>query len=61
MEGPDDGPSLGLAFSSPFFLFLAVLGFYCVRAFSVVGGDYTLVAVRGLLIAVASFVAETRL
>ena len=55
-----NGPSLGLAFSSPFFLFLAVLGFYCVRAFSVVGGDYTLVAVRGLLIMTSSLVAELR-
>ena len=42
------------------FLFLAVLGLHCRMGFSVVGasGSYALLAVRGLLIAVASLVAE---
>ena len=42
------------------FLFLAVMGHNCCMGFSVAGasGDYSLLAVRGLLIAVASLVAE---
>ena len=42
------------------FLFLAVLGLHCCMGLSVVGasGGYSLRAVRGLLVAVASLVAE---
>ena len=42
------------------FLFLAVLGLHCCMGLSVVGasGGYSLRAVRGLLVAVASPVAE---
>ena len=45
------------------YLFLAVLGLRCCEGFSlvVVSRSYFLVAVHGLLIAVASLVAEHRL
>ena len=44
-------------------LFLVVLGLCCCTGFSlvVVSGDYSLVAVRRLLIVMASLVAEHRL
>ena len=45
------------------FLFLAVLDLHCCSGFSLVAGnkDYSLVAVLGLLIAVASLLTEHRL
>ena len=46
--------------NSFFYLFWTVLGFYCCVGFSlfVTSGGYSLGAVHGLLIEVASFVAE---
>ena len=45
------------------FLFLALLGLRCYMGFSLVAksGGYSLVAVRGILLAVASLAAEHRL
>ena len=45
------------------YLFMALLGFTCCAGFSLVAvsGGYSLVAVCGLLIPVASLVAEHRL
>ena len=43
------------------YLFLAALGLHCAQAFSSCGERGQLFIVRGLLIAVASFVAECRL
>ena len=45
---------------TPFYLFLIMLGLHCCVGFSlvVVTGGYSLVAVRGLLVELASLVAE---
>ena len=61
MEGPDDGPPLGLAFSSFYFWLCWVFAVVHGLSLVVMGGGYSLVAACGLLIAVASLVAETRL
>ena len=55
-------PSRGFFFSL-IYLFLAVLGLGCCASFSLVeaSGSYSLIAVHGLLIAVASVVVEHRL